>query len=58
MVRDPITVDAEAPLLDAVRTLHRTKFGSLPVLREEHLVGILTDNDVLRVFIDLLASGD
>lgn len=58
MVRDPITVDAEAPLLDAVRTLHRTKFGSLPVLRDEHLVGILTDNDVLRVFIDLLASGD
>jgi len=57
MVRDPITVDADTPLLDAVRTLHKTKFGSLPVLREEKLIGILTDNDVLRVFIDVLDAG-
>jgi len=57
MVRDPITVDADSPLVDAVRTLHKTKFGSLPVLREEKLVGILTDNDVLRVFIDVIDAG-
>lgn len=58
MIRDPITVEADSPLLDAVRTLHSTKFGSLPALRDGAMVGILTDNDVLRVFLELSAEGD
>jgi acetoin utilization protein AcuB len=54
MIRDPITVDADVPLKAAVHTLHTTKFGSLPVLRDGVVVGILTDNDVLRVFLEVL----
>jgi predicted transcriptional regulator len=33
------------------------KFGGLPVTREGRLVGILTDSDLTRCLIDLLAHG-
>lgn len=56
MVARPITTVEEAPLIEAVHTLQTTKFGSLPVLREDRLVGILTDNDVLRFLHDLLGQ--
>ncbi len=55
MVARPITTHEDAPLLEAVNTLQTTKFGSLPVLREGRLVGILTDNDLLRFLHDLLS---
>jgi acetoin utilization protein AcuB len=54
MVARPITTVESALLVEAVHTLQTTKFGSLPVLRDGHLVGILTDNDVLRFLHDLL----
>jgi len=44
-------------LADAARTLHTMKFGALPVTRDGRLVGILTDSDLLRCLIDLLAHG-
>ena len=56
MVARPITTVESAPLIEAVHALQTTKFGSLPVLRDGHLVGILTDNDVLRFLHDLLGQ--
>lgn len=56
MIDKPITVTEETSLLDAARTLHNTKFGALPVLREGRLVGIVTDTDMLRCLVDLLAQ--
>lgn len=58
MIRDPITISEGAPLVDAVRILHDTKYGALPVLRDDHVVGIVTDNDVLRVLREALEQGD
>jgi len=57
MIREPLTVSEDTPLLEAVRTLQTTKFGALPVLRDGALVGILTDNDLLRTLRDLLEQG-
>jgi len=57
MIGDPVTIDPGAPLLEAARTLQNTKFGALPVVEGGRLVGILTDNDLLRVLVDLLQSG-
>jgi acetoin utilization protein AcuB len=54
MIDAPITVDEQAPLLEAVRTLQSNKFGALPVLRDGQLCGILTDTDLTRVLGDLL----
>jgi acetoin utilization protein AcuB len=54
MIDAPITLDEQAPLLEAVRTLQSNKFGALPVLRDGQLCGILTDTDLIRVLGDLL----
>jgi acetoin utilization protein AcuB len=57
MIQSPITVSEDALLSDAAQTLHNTKFGALPVVRDGRLVGILTDTDILRCLVDLLAHG-
>jgi acetoin utilization protein AcuB len=55
MISNPVTVGPDTPLADAVRTLHTTKFGALPVLKDDRLVGILTDSDLIRTLADVLA---
>ena len=57
MIGKPITVGEDTPLLEAARTLHTTKFGALPVLNGNRLVGILTDSDLLGCLADLLEQG-
>jgi CBS domain-containing protein len=48
MVRAPTTISANAKLDDAIRILVEKKFGALPVLDGQKLVGILTPIDVMR----------
>lgn len=57
MINRPMTVSEDTPLLEAAQTLHTMKYGALPVVRNEKLVGILTDNDLLRCLVDLLSHG-
>lgn len=57
MIQSPITVAAETPLLEAAQTLHTTKFGALPVLRDGRLHGMLTDTDLIRCLTGLLTHG-
>jgi acetoin utilization protein AcuB len=57
MINNPVTVTDETTLLEAARTLHTTKFGALPVLRDGRLVGIVTDTDLLGCLADLLEQG-
>jgi acetoin utilization protein AcuB len=57
MIQNPVTVSEETSLLDAAQTLHTMKFGALPVTRDGRLVGILTDSDLVRCLVDLLANG-
>ena len=54
MVQNPMTVTADQPLVEAVEILYNTKYGALPVMEEGRVVGILTDNDMLRALMDLL----
>jgi acetoin utilization protein AcuB len=58
MIQNPVTVTAATPLIEAARTLHSTKYGSLPVVEEGRLVGIITDNDMLRALIQILGRED
>ncbi|HXB57101.1 MAG TPA: CBS domain-containing protein [Vicinamibacteria bacterium] len=58
MIQNPVTVTAATPLLEAAHTLHSTKYGSLPVVEEGRLVGIITDNDMLRALIEILGRED
>lgn len=57
MIQSPMTTTEHVPLLEAAQTLHTTKFGALPVLRDGKLVGILTDSDLVGCLVGLLSQG-
>jgi acetoin utilization protein AcuB len=56
MITNLVTVAEDTPLVEAARTLHKTKYGALPVLRGGALVGILTDNDLIRTLASVLGE--
>jgi len=58
MTSPVITVTPETPLENAVALLREKKIGGLPVLRDGHLVGILTETDVLGAFTRVLQYGN
>jgi len=57
MIQNPITTTEGVPLLEAAQTLHTTKFGALPVLRDGKVIGIITDSDLVRCLVGLLGQG-
>jgi len=54
MTRDVITVDAGAPLIDAISLMEKHGIKRLPVLRDQLLAGILSRADLLRAFVRAL----
>ena len=54
MIQNPVTTTADAPLLEAADVLLNTKYGALPVVTGGRVVGILTDNDLIRALVDVL----
>jgi acetoin utilization protein AcuB len=54
MIQSPVTVTPETPLLEAAETLYDTKYGALPVVSGDRLLGILTDNDLVHALVELL----
>jgi IMP dehydrogenase/acetoin utilization protein AcuB len=49
----PIVVEPSAPAEEAVRLMLVNRIGSLPVMRSETLIGIVTKSDILLAFMRL-----
>lgn len=47
MKPDPVTVTPSTPTLEAIAIMRRSKVGCLPVVENDHLVGIVTAQDFL-----------
>lgn len=58
MRSDIFTVAPNASLRDAAELLLNHKYGCLPVVEKDILVGILTEADFLRLTIDLMDALD
>ncbi len=54
MRRQITTVALETPTLDALRLMRRLRIGCLPVVQDERLVGILTEEDLMNIASKLL----
>lgn len=54
MQTDMMTVAPEASLKESAVFLQKHKIGCLPVVEQEHLVGIITDSDFVTIAINLL----
>ena len=56
MTRKVITVTEDTPLEEAARIMADNKIGGLPVMREDELVGIVTETDLFKAFLELLGA--
>ncbi len=52
-----MTVSPDHPLEEAARLMIEHKISSLPVVENGKLVGIITDSDILKQFVDILGGG-
>lgn len=53
MTRDVITVTEDTPLEEAARIMVDHRIGGLPVVRDSQVVGIITETDLFKVFLEL-----
>ena len=56
MTRKVITVTEDTPLEEAARIMADNKIGGLPVMRDDKLVGIVTETDLFKTFLELLGA--
>jgi len=49
MTTEVITTSPETPLAEAARVLMKRKIGCLPVVKDRHLIGILTEGDFVAM---------
>ncbi len=56
MTRSVITIGPDASAREGARLLLEHKIGALPVLDDGHLVGIVTETDIVRAFMYLTSA--
>ncbi len=56
MTSPPLVVAPDVPVESAAALLSEHRIGCLPVVDGEELVGILTESDVLRAFVELMVG--
>lgn len=56
MTRDVITVTEDTPLEEAARMMADNRIGGTPVMRDGKLVGIITETDLFKTFMEMLGG--
>ena len=56
MTKEVITVCEDCPMEEAARIMVDSKIGGLPVMRGDQLVGIVTETDLFKIFLELLGA--
>lgn len=58
MIKAIITITPDAPIEDAARELYEHRIGCLPVMEHGDMIGIITETDVLRAFVELFSPDE
>jgi len=56
MSRDVISIAEDVPLEEAARIMADRGIGGLPIVRGKAVVGIITESDLFRIFIELFGA--
>ena len=56
MTTNVITTSENATIEEAARILADRKVGGLPVMRDDRLVGIITETDLFNIFLEMLGA--
>ena len=54
MINNPIIVDPDSDIEIAAQLIYKHKISGIPVVKKGKLVGIITESDMLRAFIDMM----
>lgn len=49
MIADPITISPNATIVEAMKTMRDKRLGCLPVVKDNELIGIVTEMDFVRI---------
>jgi acetoin utilization protein AcuB len=56
MTKNVITVEEDTPIEEAARVMADNKFGALPVVRDDQIVGIITETDIFKTLLELMGA--
>jgi acetoin utilization protein AcuB len=56
MTKNVLTVSEDTPIEMAARIMADNKIGGLPVLRGEQIIGIITETDLFKIFLELMGA--
>jgi acetoin utilization protein AcuB len=56
MTKKVLTVTEDTPIEEAARIMADNKIGGLPVVRDEKVVGIITETDLFKMFLELMGA--
>jgi len=56
MTRKVLTVTEDTPIEEAARIMADNKIGGLPVMRDGHVIGIITETDLFKIFLELMGA--
>lgn len=58
MSKKVISVDRDTPIEEAARIMADKKIGGLPVVDSDKVVGMITETDLFKVFLELMGARD
>jgi acetoin utilization protein AcuB len=56
MTKDVLTVTHDTPIEEAARIMADNKIGGLPVIKENKVVGIITETDLFKIFLEMMGA--
>ena len=56
MTREVVTVKEDTPLEEAARLMADHRIGGIPVVKGDTVVGMITQTDIFRVFLEMLGG--
>jgi acetoin utilization protein AcuB len=58
MSKEVLSVTEDTPIEEAARIMADNKVGGLPVLRGDHVVGMITETNLFKIFLELMGARD
>jgi acetoin utilization protein AcuB len=56
MTREVLTVTHDTPIEEAARIMADNKIGGLPVIQDDKVVGIITETDLFKIFLEMMGA--
>ncbi len=56
MIKKVKTIDIDTPIEEAARLMADSKFGGMPVVRSGQVVGMITETDLFKAFLELMGA--